>query len=925
MGKICCNNKTKFIAAAVFCLLLPVCAVYAADSGKEFDLFDRGYKDYLSYQPEKAAGEFRMFLKEFPGSSASDAVMFWLGKSLMQLKSFEEAKQIFAEMKQQFPDSPFVRYADKELEGLKGTSGFAGAVPGTVVETKIADNVAVKTVKTGDQAEIQKKEIQRKPDKAEVSKSVPPQKELPKETKSPIETAVAATRGRTSPPVAALEPKKEVSKKVETPVGPAVAAESGKPLPAAPALEQKVVYSTQVGVFKHKKRANVLKAKFMKEGYTVRVTKGTLQGADVFKVLVGEFTDRNKAEAIANKLKRVYRLNTLVVASEVWIAQAERPKEAAAVDTAKSLSGHGERKTGVLTAGDGKEQTGGVGEKPLPRSEGPEASKEKGIQVASGAGAGSGKTLQSAGISKRDVVYSVQIGVFTKQNTAERLKSEFEREGYPVKILKGASKGRDEFKVLVGQFADKNDAKSVARTFEGMYGENTIVSMSEGRDEIPPAPAEFIKAAEDMKKPEPVSGPAQKEPLKTAATAAQTISKVPGQKDLGAKSQRQQNKEEINKQVVASKVEKEHVKASVEPLKDEKKQTGAGLAEKKRDDMTVASAQTVNKRPEPKTAEPESPKKSKSDDKSGKNPEVLKNQNERLNAPVQPFNAEKPKAVEAVKKLQPSPPRVPEKKTGAEFVKAENEKNVKSDAGRSVLPQSDLPQMEIKDIKYTVREVPEYIAASQSLCDKLQIKEVLWRTGNDNEDFLNEEVLYDEAKSLHIAADKNELTEMTENYQLDDREADYLQRYLTISGLIERKIRDMPEEKVVEAIIVRYDENDRYMKIVLGSELQNMAKKGTPFEEIYRLYPDVVSFSVTGFPELEKGMKEKVQSVQDNGIVVTWSEGGYMILKPVFKGPVFRPFGDISPGLRGRMKTYVLAWTKGLREKYSPEQVKEKK
>jgi cell division septation protein DedD len=894
MGKICCNNKTKFIAAAVFCILLLASAVYAADPEKEFELFDRGYKDYLSYQPEKAAGEFRMFLKEFPGSSASDAVMFWLGKSLTQLKSFEEAKKIFAELKQQFPDSPFVRYADKELDGMKGASGFAGTVPGTVGETKIADNFAVKTVKTADQAKIHEKEIQKAPEQKKESEPVPQQK--------------------------------EVSKKVKTPVEPAVSVENGKPLPVAPVLEQKVIYSAQVGVFREQKKADVLSSEFEREGYTVKVKKGTLHGADVFKVLVGEFADKDKAEAIARKLKKIYRVNTMVITSEaggeVQIAQTEKTKEAGEGDGLRSFPTEGKKKTDVPAAESGKIKAEGKSSKTLPEKEGKEKTG-KSETVAAAAGSGDGaKTLKSTTISKKGVVYSVQIGVFTKQNTADRLKSEFEREGYPVKIIRGTSEGRDVFKVLVGQFADKNDAKSVARTFEGMYGENTIVGMSEARDETSAAPVEFVKAGEDMKKPEPVSAPAEKETMKIAATPTRAVSKDSEPKDLRAKTQGQQDKEEINKQVVASKVEKEDVQASAESLKDEKKQTEAGPAEKKKDgDMTVASAETVNKRPELKTAEPESPKKSKSDDKSGKNPEVLKNQNERLNTPVQPVNAEKPKVMEAVKKPESSPPQVPEKKTGAEFVKTENEKkNIKSDAGGA-----DLTQMEIKDIKYTARDVPEYISASQSLCDKLQIKEILWRTGNDNEDFLNEQVLYGEAKSQHITADKNELTEMIENYQLDDREADYLQRYLIISSLIERKIRDMPEEKVVESIIVRYDENDRYVKIVLGSELQNMAKKGTPFEEIYRLYPDAVIFSVTGFPELEKRLKEKVQSVQDKEIVVTWSEDGYMILKPVFKGPVFRPFGDISPGLRDRMKTYVLAWTKGLREKYSVESAKEKK
>ncbi len=276
MGKINCHNKTKFIAAATLCVLLLVSAAYAADPRREFELFDQGYKDYLSYQPEKAVGEFRTFLKEFPRSSASDAVMFWLGKSLTQLKSFEEAKQIFADIKQQFPESPFVRYADKEIETMRGVSGFAGTVPDKVSETGIADNVVVKTAETDDQAKIQEKEIQKALEQKKESKSVPPQE--------------------------------EISKKAETPVEPAVAVESGKPLPAAAALEQKVIYSAQIGVFKKQKKADVLRSEFKKEGYTVKVRKGTLYGADVFKVLVGEFADKNEAEAIAGKLKRIYRI-----------------------------------------------------------------------------------------------------------------------------------------------------------------------------------------------------------------------------------------------------------------------------------------------------------------------------------------------------------------------------------------------------------------------------------------------------------------------------------------------------------------------------------------------------------------------------------------------------------------------------------------
>ncbi len=150
----------------------------------------------------------------------------------------------------------------------------------------------------------------------------------------------------------------------------------------------------------------------------------------------------------------------------------------------------------------GKIRAEGEGSKPLPENVGkekPEKNETAGHLL--GGSADIGETSQSPTLSKKGVVYSVQIGVFSKQKTTDKLRSEFEKDGYPVKIIKGTSKGRDVFKVLVGQFADKNDAKSAARAFEKKYGGNTIVSMSEARDEIPAARVEFVKAAEDTKKP----------------------------------------------------------------------------------------------------------------------------------------------------------------------------------------------------------------------------------------------------------------------------------------------------------------------------------------------------------------------------------------------------------------------------------------
>ena len=117
MGKRFCNNKAELkIAILLSVILLTALGTYA--SYKESELFDHGYENYLSSHPEKAVEAFRTFLKEFPDSSAKDAAMFWLGKSLIQLYSFEEAKQVFSEMKQQSPESPFIAYLDRETEDI---------------------------------------------------------------------------------------------------------------------------------------------------------------------------------------------------------------------------------------------------------------------------------------------------------------------------------------------------------------------------------------------------------------------------------------------------------------------------------------------------------------------------------------------------------------------------------------------------------------------------------------------------------------------------------------------------------------------------------------------------------------------------------------------------------------------------------------
>lgn len=116
MGKILCKNTSGLIVLLITFIFL------FGNSGeasfREFQVFDQAYHYYLSYQPEKAAEQFRAFLDEFPESSARDAAIFWLGKSLLQMRSIEEATRTFTEVKTKYPESPYNRYIAQAMEDI---------------------------------------------------------------------------------------------------------------------------------------------------------------------------------------------------------------------------------------------------------------------------------------------------------------------------------------------------------------------------------------------------------------------------------------------------------------------------------------------------------------------------------------------------------------------------------------------------------------------------------------------------------------------------------------------------------------------------------------------------------------------------------------------------------------------------------------
>lgn len=133
------------IAAILLSVLPMILKAYASQN--ELDLFDQGYDSYLSYQPQDAVESFQKFIDNYPSSSVKDAALFWLGKSLITLYAFDDAKRVFLQLKDEIPDSPFRVNVDNELKTMSSRNSERGAA--APLETVQAD---MKTLKNANAA-----------------------------------------------------------------------------------------------------------------------------------------------------------------------------------------------------------------------------------------------------------------------------------------------------------------------------------------------------------------------------------------------------------------------------------------------------------------------------------------------------------------------------------------------------------------------------------------------------------------------------------------------------------------------------------------------------------------------------------------------------------------------------------------------------
>ncbi len=236
--------------------------------------------------------------------------------------------------------------------------------------------------------------------------------------------------------------------------------------------------------------------------------------------------------------------------------------------------------------------------------------------------------------------------------------------------------------------------------------------------------------------------------------------------------------------------------------------------------------------------------------------------------------------------------------------------------------QPDSPQDEFLLIRgkvYTLPQIIHAVSASDHAIEKLGIQEPIWRTGNPLDDFINEQLLSEEAARSGAMLDEKGYQETANYYKLAADEADYLRRLLIIGNFIEKTYEYAAPDLSVEILAVDYKKGRSSQKTVTAADLQKAARSGMSFEDIQKTYRDSVQFSRLRVDEFKALYKDKSQIIGKLNFLseetaVIWSDKGYMVIKPISGRKQFDLFAGFPKDEEEKISSFLSVYIAELRK-----------
>ncbi len=270
------------------------------------------YSALLEEDADAAASAFLDFIKRFNDSEYSDDARYRLGQYYFARGKYDRSRQYFVELantQANSPLAPSARYQaakalllSNDLYGAKAElENIARQYPGTWMAKFAQEDLQQEALKSLP-ANAAPPRVEEKPAATKTETPIAARKEEPRvepEASSNKEQAKAATQPATPPrkEERKTEPPASTSKKVEA---------KSKPK-AAPS------YAVQVGAYLQRKNADDQKKRYAQAGYKTEVVEKQDGKRTYYAVWVGELATRDQAYALADELKKKFKVRAHTV------------------------------------------------------------------------------------------------------------------------------------------------------------------------------------------------------------------------------------------------------------------------------------------------------------------------------------------------------------------------------------------------------------------------------------------------------------------------------------------------------------------------------------------------------------------------------------------------------------------------------------
>lgn len=899
------------IPAIIICIAIVLfsCVISAA-SEQETDLFNRGYEYLFSYKPDKAAETFRQFLNDFPNSSARDAAIFWLGKTLISLKSFDEASRMFETLRKEFPDSPYILFLDIESEEIARSRSSADIKPAAARQTQPKPETDAQLSR---QYEIRIKELEKKA--AETSEELERSK-----------TALAAEKKALAEQQAKLtETEAQYSKRnTEAEILSKKIAD----------LEQTIrsVAAEKLSLEAEKKKAEAerddlrLKAESLAKSASSD-TAGPLNkkigelenrlnaalneksglSAELEKTAIGKKQAEAERDELGIKAKSLEQRLSVDVAGPLNKKIGELESRANTLESELSKLKK-ERETLIRSADDEKRTASDL--KALLEKM---RSEEKTIRDAADK-----TTEKQLSLQEKIETYRKENTILTSQIKAAKTESE--------KLANLNQELSGQIATLENQARQKTAEKTAA-----IESRDSLLKKKESENEalnrqVSELEKSTRKLEEDRKRLD-----AQ---LSQAASAKKQAEAE--RDELGRKIRSDEEKlrtdasAAINRQISELESRSRSLESEISKIRQERDSLARSVAEEKKISSDLASTNDKLRSREKellesgqKAAETNTSDKTSIMAKESENrrlvqevlnlksaAEQLADTNRTLSARIEDMEEQAAQRLKDMKILNSYLSKLM-------FKNSSEQKNyiTVTPAPKSVAVTEPITA----EKKIQAEELARYSTNSALALHKTGISSAFWRVGSPLNDFINEEMLFMESERKGIRINNDRLREITKKNGLSDAESDYLRKAVQIAALIDMEHKGHSDEPAVEILSVEYKPGNAASKTVLATDLQKAARSGRSFRDIKQSYNDSVGYSRMTIKEFGNKYKEKSQLINKldflkNETVVMWSERGYMLIKPMVLETTYDPLSVLLPENREKLRELAMEYIKNLKK-----------